>query len=56
MNMELFVLTGTEDMFLNKSWNFHGNGIFLIFFISVSDWQRAGEMRNPADEFAQTDV
>lgn len=28
----------------------------MAIFTSVSDWQRAGEMTNPPDVFAQTDV
>lgn len=30
MNMELSVLTGTLDTFLNEGWHFHGNGNFYI--------------------------
>jgi len=28
----------------------------MAIFTAVSDWQRAGETRNPPDTFAQTDV
>lgn len=48
---DLSGLTETLDTFLRKEWHFHGNDNF-----SVSDWQKAGEMRSLPDVFVQTDV
>lgn len=50
-SMDLSGLTKTLGTFLRKDWCFRGRDNF-----SVSDWQKAGEMRSLPDVFAQTDV
>lgn len=50
-SMDLSGLTETLDTFLKKGWHFHGNDSF-----SVSDWQKAGEMRSLPGILTQTDV